>query len=79
MPEPSAGPGGSPEPANVFLVRIVAIDYVLTKPIPGVDFVCSPFLGDVLPRVPVVRIFGSTPSGQKGELIDCYLIQRRRR
>ncbi|XP_055328989.1 DNA polymerase zeta catalytic subunit-like isoform X2 [Paramacrobiotus metropolitanus] len=46
-----------------FSVRIVTADSYMTKPTPGLDPVCSDF-GLPIARVPVVRIFGSTPAGQ---------------
>jgi DNA polymerase zeta len=48
----------------VFNVRIVALDYYLAQPIPAVDVCFSPLEGTAIDQVPVIRIFGSTPSGQ---------------
>lgn len=48
-----------------FAVRIVDIDFEITKPNAELDPLYSPLTGKRLSRVPVVRIFGSTPRGQK--------------
>jgi len=48
-----------------FSVRIVTLDHYLAAPIPGVDVCWSQLEGVAVERVPVVRIFGSTPAGQK--------------
>ncbi|CAN6226497.1 unnamed protein product [Urochloa humidicola] len=60
-PEPSTP--GTPTP--VLSVRIVSIDYYMAPPLPGFDFSCSPFHGEEVEEVPVIRIYGSTPAGQK--------------
>lgn len=46
-------------------VRVVVVDYVLKPPRPGLDCTHSRVTGVRLGRVPVVRVFGSTPDGQK--------------
>ena len=48
-----------------FAVRIVDIDQELTKPHPELDPTHSPLTGKLLSRVPIIRVFGSTPRGQK--------------
>ncbi|XP_045535006.1 DNA polymerase zeta catalytic subunit [Papilio machaon] len=48
-----------------FSIRIVVCDYYLTKPVPGVDVIYSEFRGSDIKQVPVLRIFGPTPSGRK--------------
>ena len=48
-----------------FALRLVSIDYYLAKPAPKVDISYAPLEGTSIEQVPVVRIFGSTPSGQK--------------
>lgn len=53
------------EDSKVFSVRIVSIDYYMTAPIPGIDISQSTFHGGKVKEVPVIRIFGSTPAGQK--------------
>ncbi|KAA8545128.1 hypothetical protein F0562_019983 [Nyssa sinensis] len=51
--------------SNVFSVRIVSIDYYMAPPIPDLDICYSSFQGGKLNEVPVIRIYGSTPAGQK--------------
>ncbi|KAF7817900.1 DNA polymerase zeta catalytic subunit isoform X1 [Senna tora] len=46
-------------------VRIVSIDYYMAPPIPGLDICYSSFHGGKVNEIPVVRIYGSTPAGQK--------------
>lgn len=48
-----------------FALRLVSIDYYLAKPAPKVDVSYAPLEGTSIEQVPVVRIFGSTPAGQK--------------
>ena len=52
-------------PPPEFVVRLVSIDYYMTRPIPGLDDCYSQLEGKAIDQVPVIRIFGSTPSGQK--------------
>lgn len=63
-----------------FVVRIVSIDYYLARPAPKVDFSYAPLEGTAIDQVPVVRIFGSTPSGQKAcvhlHKVTCDLLQQ---
>lgn len=49
----------------MFSVRIVTADYYLAKPIKDLDVCYSEFRESDVKRVPVVRIFGATPAGQK--------------
>ena len=62
-----------------FVVRIVSIDYYLARPAPKVDSSYAPLEGTAIDQVPVVRIFGSTPSGQKAcvhlHKVPCVLLQ----
>ncbi|XP_010511693.1 PREDICTED: DNA polymerase zeta catalytic subunit-like isoform X3 [Camelina sativa] len=51
--------------SNVFSLRIVSIDYYMASPIPGFDICYSSFQGGEVNEVPVIRIYGSTPAGQK--------------
>ncbi|KAI9084855.1 hypothetical protein K1719_033261 [Acacia pycnantha] len=51
--------------SKMFSVRIVSIDYYMAPPIPGLDICYSSFHGGKVNEVPVVRIYGSTPAGQK--------------
>ncbi|XP_046847347.1 DNA polymerase zeta catalytic subunit-like [Xenia sp. Carnegie-2017] len=46
-------------------VRIVDADFYVGKPIDGLDILFSKFREANVNRVPVLRIFGSTPGGQK--------------
>lgn len=46
-------------------VRIVTMDYTLEKPIENLDPLYSATRGHVVKRVPIIRIFGITPAGQK--------------
>ncbi|KAJ4968098.1 hypothetical protein NE237_014799 [Protea cynaroides] len=50
---------------NVFSVRIVSIDYYMAPPIPDMDICYSSFQGGKVDEVPVIRIYGATPAGQK--------------
>ncbi|CAG7903832.1 unnamed protein product [Brassica rapa] len=50
---------------NVFSLRIVSIDYYMASPIPAYDLCYSSFQGGEVKEVPVIRVYGSTPSGQK--------------
>ncbi|KAL7205227.1 hypothetical protein ACSBR2_018208 [Camellia fascicularis] len=51
--------------SNIFSVRIVSIDYYMAPPIPDLDISYSSFQGGKVNEVPVIRIYGSTPAGQK--------------
>ncbi|VVA94379.1 unnamed protein product [Arabis nemorensis] len=51
--------------SSVFSLRIVTIDYYMASPIPGYDICYSSFQGGEVKEVPVIRIYGSTPAGQK--------------
>ena len=42
-----------------------AQSYYMAKPAPKVDVSYAPLEGTAIEQVPIVRIFGSTPSGQK--------------
>ena len=48
-----------------FTLRIVYIDYYMRKPVQGLHHCYSELQGCAVNVVPVIRIFGSTPSGQK--------------
>jgi len=48
-----------------FSLRIVFVDYTMCKPITNSDFTYNQFTYSIVQAVPVVRIFGSTPRGQK--------------
>ncbi|KAM9355265.1 DNA polymerase zeta catalytic subunit [Pholidichthys leucotaenia] len=49
----------------MFSVRIVTADYYLASPIRNLDVCYSDFRESDVKKVPVVRIFGATPAGQK--------------
>lgn len=51
--------------SNIFSVRIVSIDHYMAPPIPGYDICYSSFQGGKVNEVPVIRVYGSTPAGQK--------------
>jgi DNA polymerase zeta len=50
---------------NVFSMRIVALDHYLAPPVPSLDVTFSSLEGTSVSLVPIVRIFGATPSGQR--------------
>jgi DNA polymerase zeta len=47
-----------------FALRIVSVDYYLTKPKKDFDVCYSNFGGYAIAKIPVVRIFGRTIAGQ---------------
>ncbi|XP_062857832.1 DNA polymerase zeta catalytic subunit isoform X2 [Trichomycterus rosablanca] len=49
----------------MFSVRIVSADYYMTRPLQLLDVCYSHFRETEVQKVPVVRIFGATPAGQK--------------
>lgn len=49
----------------VFSLRIVNADFYTAEPLSGLDPVYSGFRASKIAKVPVIRIFGSTPNGQK--------------
>ncbi|KAM3602464.1 uncharacterized protein V6R79_004647 [Siganus canaliculatus] len=49
----------------MFSVRIVTADFYLASPIKDLDVCYSQFRESDVKKVPVVRIFGATPAGQK--------------
>ncbi|KAH9689283.1 DNA polymerase zeta catalytic subunit [Citrus sinensis] len=51
--------------SNIFSVRIVSIDHYMAPPIPGYDICYSSLQGGKVNEVPVIRVYGSTPAGQK--------------
>lgn len=51
--------------SKIFSVRIVSMDYYMAPPIPGIDISYSSFQGGKVNEVPVIRVYGSTPAGQK--------------
>ncbi|KAL3750136.1 hypothetical protein ACJRO7_011158 [Eucalyptus globulus] len=63
--QPSTAASGPEKDPAIFSVRIVSIDYYMARPIPGVDVCYSSFQGEKVNEVPVIRVDGSTPAGQK--------------
>ena len=51
--------------AALFSCRIVSIDSYCAPPIKDLDVCYSNFRGRAVEKVPVVRVFGATPLGQK--------------
>ncbi|CAL8312592.1 unnamed protein product [Lota lota] len=49
----------------MFSIRIVCADYYLSSPVRDLDVCYSQFRASDVKKVPVVRIFGATPAGQK--------------
>ena len=48
----------------MFSLRILTINYYLTKPDADCDDIYSDFRRDEVKQVPVIRVFGTTPEGQ---------------
>ena len=55
----------SPLPPCVFSCRIVQIDYYLAPPLKDLDVCFSYFRSSPVEKVPILRVFGATPGGQK--------------
>ncbi|KAJ1531754.1 hypothetical protein ONE63_000417 [Megalurothrips usitatus] len=49
----------------MFQVRIIKVDHYMSAPIPELDVTFSDFRKSSIKSVPVIRIFGSTPKGEK--------------
>ena len=50
---------------SLFSIRIVSADSCVVKPIPKLDTTYSEFKQSKINKVPIIRIFGTTPSGEK--------------
>ena len=48
-----------------FAVRIVTADFYMAKPVSGFDVGYSDFRCSPVRHVPVIRIYGATPAGQR--------------
>lgn len=48
----------------MFSVRIVSTDHYMSAPVRGLDVQYADQRGTEVKKVPVVRIFGSTPAGE---------------
>ena len=60
-------------------VRLVVADHYMAAPVLGLDPLASPFTGVAIKRLPVIRLFGSTVSGQRlhGIFHNIYVPMRR--
>lgn len=62
----SSSPSPAPSlPPCSFSCRVVSIDWYTTTPIKGLDPCYSDFRSSTVDKVPLVRVFGATPLGQK--------------
>ena len=65
--DPSGG-GSADDQASrsaFFSVRIITIDYYMIKPVAGLHVQRTPLTAQRISKLPVVRVFGTTPGGQK--------------
>ena len=51
--------------AALISVRLVVADHYMAAPVHGLDPLVSAFSGAEIKRLPVIRVFGSTLSGQR--------------
>ena len=56
---------GSECPSALLSVRLVVVDHYQSDPVAGLDPLVSQFTGYNIKKVPVIRIFGSSPAGQR--------------
>lgn len=52
-------------PPCAFSMRLVEVEPLTSKPIPGLDEVWSSLEGRAITKVPILRLYGTTPAGQK--------------
>uniref|UniRef100_A0A7I4D3U3 DNA polymerase zeta catalytic subunit n=1 Tax=Physcomitrium patens TaxID=3218 RepID=A0A7I4D3U3_PHYPA len=64
-PSPAVPVESNSQDGLMFSLRIVNLEYYLSPPQPGIDVCYSKFQGRTVMEVPVVRIYGATPAGQK--------------
>ena len=57
-------------------VRIVSIDNAMCRPMDHLDFCLSPYSGNAVWRVPVIRIFGILKGAGSGDMKCCLHIHR---
>jgi DNA polymerase zeta len=57
--------GSNPGDGRFFSVRIISLDHYLAPPVPGLDVTFSTLEGTAVDVVPIVRVFGATPAGQR--------------
>lgn len=60
--------------SSSFAVRIVCVDSYMSTPISGLDITYSDFRGASVYQVPVIRLFGSIPTGIFIKLVKTYLV-----
>ena len=63
--ESATAVAAAPSPPPPLALRIVDIQHAQAKPLAGLDPCFSPLTGEALELVPVIRIYGATPAGQK--------------
>ena len=62
----SSSPSPAPSlPPCSFSCRILSIEFYLSSPLKDLDICYSNFRSSPVERVPVIRIFGATPLGQR--------------
>lgn len=60
-----AAPSPPASDSQGFSLTLVSIDHYMAAPLPELDVRWSSLEGGPVQQVPVVRIFGHTPAGQK--------------
>lgn len=49
----------------MFPVRLITAESYVASPVPSMDVTFSDFRGCDIKRVPVIRVFGTTPNGKQ--------------